>query len=112
VTGVQIDTSVQQDGGRDEAGSESKRPSLLGRLFGPVADLAENDPQRLNRLFTDRLAKSVILLVPIFAALLRGLYRRRRYVAHLIFSLHLHSFAFLAILVGTGLDLALTAVTA
>ena len=76
--------------------------------MGPVADLAENDPARLNRIFTDRLAKSIILLVPVFAALLLVLYRRR-YVAHLVFSLHLHSFAFLALLVGLGIDLAVGA---
>jgi len=47
--------------------------------------------------------------VPVFAALLRVLYRRRRYVAHLVYSLHLHSFAFLALLVGLVIDLALRA---
>ena len=32
------------------------------------------------------------------------LYFRRRYIDHLVFSLHLHSFAFLAILVGLLFD--------
>ena len=48
--------------------------------------------------------------MPIFAALLRLLYLRRRYIAHLVFSLHLHSFAFLAILAGVLFDSSIDAV--
>ncbi len=98
--GIQIDNGSGDQEGDDDLAEESEEPSFLGRLFQPVGELAANDPDRLNRLFTDRFAKSVILLVPIFAALLRVLYWRRRYVAHLVFSLHLHSFAFLAMTVG------------
>jgi len=98
VTGLRIETSEEEEDG--ETAAESEEPSFLGRLFEPVGELAEDDPDRLNQIFTDRLAKSIILLVPIFAVLLRVLYRRRRYVAHLVFSLHLHSFAFLAVMVG------------
>ena len=47
--------------------------------------------------------------MPVFAVLLRGLYRRRRYVAHLVFSLHLHSFAFLVLVIGMMIDLAVRA---
>jgi hypothetical protein len=107
VVGLRVETSDESVA--DETTGDSQEPSFLARALGPVADLAENDPDRLNRIFTDRLAKSVILLVPVFAALLLVLYRRRRYVAHLVFSLHLHSFAFLALLVGLGIDLALAA---
>jgi hypothetical protein len=106
VAGVKI--SVSDDEGQVEAAEAGEEQSFLARTLGPLADLAENDPDRLNRIFTDRLAKSIILLVPVFAALLLVLYRRR-YVAHLVFSLHLHSFAFLALLVGLGIDLAVGA---
>ena len=109
VTGFRVDLGNEEENGDDSAADESKEPSLLERVFGPVAELAESDPDRLNQIFTDRLAKSIILLVPVFAALLRVLYRRRSYVAHLVFSLHLHSFAFLALLVGLVIDLALRA---
>jgi len=104
VTGFRVEFNEGE--GVEEATETTEGPSLLGRVFGPVAELAENDPGRLNRIFTDRLAKSIILLVPIFAVLLTALYRRRRYVAHLVFSLHLHSFAFLALIVGLAIDLA------
>jgi hypothetical protein len=109
VTGVQIGLGTEEENGDDSADAESKEPSFLERVLGPVAELAENDPDRLNRIFTDRLAKSIILLVPVFAALLRVLYRRRRYVAHLVFLLHLHSFAFLALLIGLLVDLGMRA---
>jgi len=107
VTGVRI--SVSDDDGQVEAAEAGEEQSFLARALGPVADLAENDPERLNRIFTDRLAQSIILLVPVFAALLLLLYRRRRYIAHLVFSLHLHSFAFMALVVGLGIDLAVGA---
>ncbi|MBD3854970.1 MAG: DUF3667 domain-containing protein [Acidobacteria bacterium] len=104
VTGVRVDVSEEE--GVEEAAEASEKPSFLARVLTPIGDLAENDPDRLNRIFTDRLAKSIILLVPVFALLLLALYRGRRYVAHLVFSLHLHSFAFLALIVGLGIDLA------
>jgi len=103
VTGVRVDLGEEEEA--DEASQGPEEPSFLGQILGPVAELAENDPDRLNRIFTDRLAKSVILLVPVFALLLLILYHRRRYVTHLVFSLHLHSFAFLALVAGLVIDL-------
>jgi hypothetical protein len=104
VTGVRVELADENE--IDNSVDSTDEPSFLSRVLGPVADLAENDPDRLNRIFTDRLAKSIILLVPVFAALLLVLYHGRGYVAHLVFSLHLHSFAFLALVVGLGIDLA------
>jgi len=103
VTGVRFE--VSDGAGAEDASEAPDEPSFLERVLGPVAEMAENDPARLNRIFTDRLAKSIVLLVPIFAALLTVLYRRRRYVANLVFSLHLHSFAFLALIFGLVIDL-------
>ena len=103
VTGVRFE--VSDGAGAEDASEPPDEPSFLERVLGPVAEMAENDPARLNRIFTDRLAKSIVLLVPIFAALLTVLYRRRRYVANLVFSLHLHSFAFLALIFGLVIDL-------
>jgi hypothetical protein len=89
--------------------AEAEDSSFLGRVFQPLGELMEKDPDRLNRIFTDRLAKSIIILVPVFALLLRMIFWRRPYVAGLIFSLHTHSFAFFAILAGLALNLALGA---
>jgi hypothetical protein len=103
VGGVRVEFTEDEES--DKGTEATAEPSFLGRVLGPVAELAENDPGRLNRIFTDRLAKSIVLLVPVFAALLWALYRRRRYIAHLVFSLHLHSFAFLALVIGLVIDL-------
>jgi hypothetical protein len=80
--------------------------SALSRVLGPLGELAASDPDRLNQIFTDRLAKSIIILVPVFALLLRLLYWKIPYIKQLVFSLHLHSFAFIAILLGIGVDTA------
>ena len=106
VTGVRVDVSDSEEAD-DDAPVEPEEPSTFAKIFGPIGELAEKDPDRLNRLFTDRLAKTIILIVPVFAALLKVLYWRRRYVAHLVFSLHLHSFAFLATVVGLVIDMSL-----
>lgn len=107
VVALQIEPSQAEPS--EEAADTSEEQSFVGKVLTPLGELAENDPERLNRLFTDRLAKSIILLVPVFAVLLRVLYRRRRYVAHLVFSLHLHSFAFLVLVIGMMIDLAVRA---
>jgi hypothetical protein len=99
-------------GGRVESGSAEKGAgeiSLAERIFKPLGEQLHRDPDRLGRMFADRLAKTIILVVPVFAVILKLLYWRRRYIAHLVFSLHLHSFAFLAILAGFVVDLALHA---
>lgn len=90
-------------------GAEAEAPSILERVFEPLGELMEKDPDRLNRIFTDRLAKSVIILVPVFALLLRAIFWRKSYISGLVFSLHSHSFAFLAILAGLALNLGLGA---
>ena len=107
VTGVQIELTDEEED--VEAAEVSEEPSFFAKILAPIGELAESDPDRLNRIFTDRLAKSIILLVPVFAVLLRVLYRRRRYLAHLVFSLHLHSFAFMVFVIGLVIDLGLRA---
>jgi len=78
-------------------------------VFAPLREVSVNDPDRLNRVFSDRLAKTIIILVPVFALLLRALYWRRSYITEFVFSLHLHSFAFLALIAGAMFDLAVGA---
>jgi hypothetical protein len=104
-----LDPSTTEDVA-PSAATDDREPGpagFLGRSLAPLLELMESDPDRLNRIFTDRLAKSIVVLVPIFALLLRGLFRDRSYVEHLVLSLHVHSFAFLAVLVGLGLDVLL-----
>jgi len=75
----------------DERGWIESRLIAIGERY--VAD-----PAAFNRLFVNRLAKAVFLLVPIFALLLKLFFPRTVYLHHLVFSLHLHAFAFLVIL--------------
>jgi len=106
VVAIQIEETEQEESA-SQSTPIAEEPSFAGRMLAPLIRLAEDDPDRLNRVFTDRLAKSIILLVPVFAGLLRLLFRKRRYIAHLIFSLHLHSFAFFALLIGVIGDVVL-----
>jgi hypothetical protein len=98
--GEQVGESTETD----EARGDEDEDSMLGRSLATVARLFEEDPERFNQIFVDRLAKSIIVMVPVFALLLRGLFWRWRYIAHLVFSLHLHSFAFLALVAGVAVD--------
>lgn len=90
---------------KNEVSVATETPSLLDGAFKPLIELMEKDPARLNQIFTDRLAKAVIILVPVFALLLKLLYWKRGYVEQLVFSLHLHTFAFIAMLVGLALNI-------
>jgi heme A synthase len=46
------------------------------------------------RFLSDDLPRLMFILLPVFALLLKGVYRQRLYFDHLIFSLHLHSAAY------------------
>lgn len=77
-------------------------------------ELNRMPPREGVRVLYDATARNVpralFLLVPLFALFLKGLYRRRLYVEHFVFVLHLHAFAFLlataVLLVRTGWALA------
>lgn len=53
------------------------------------------------------LPQTMIVLVPLFALLLKGVYlfRRRLYMEHLVVALHSHAFLFLCLLLGVGAHL-------
>ncbi len=61
---------------------------------GPAAERFWND------FFDSTLPKLFFIMVPFYALILAALYRRRNryYVEHLVFSLHFHSFVFVALL--------------
>lgn len=69
------------------------------------AKATKKNPEGFQRAFLSNLSKSLFLLMPLFAAILHGLYLRRKplYVDHLILSLHYHTLAFLVILALMGL---------
>lgn len=71
---------------------------FIREVLMPIAE----DPERSEDLFGRRLPWMLFALLPVFAALLRLLYRRRQrfYVPHLVFALHFQTVAFLLFLVG------------
>jgi hypothetical protein len=84
--------------------------SLRARLEAYAVDSAlrgHREPEQLNRLFVERLSLLALLLIPFAALILRGLYRDRLYVEHLIATLHLHAVLFGVL--GLGILLALGA---
>ncbi|HEY5048760.1 MAG TPA: DUF3667 domain-containing protein [Rhizomicrobium sp.] len=65
------------------------------------------DPAAVNRPLTEWIPRVLFILLPLFALLLAVFYWRQRkqfyFVDHLVFSLNMHSFVFVAILVAVGL---------
>lgn len=91
-------------------GVDDASTDRINEFFAPMEELAANDPTRFNRLFIDRLSQSLIILVPMVAFLLQCLYWNPRFVAHLVFALHVHCFSFLVLVIGAGVDGAANAV--
>ena len=82
--------SVTEDD--DAASGEDDRGWFAEHVIRPA--LAA--PERVQRLFHQRLQWTAFALVPLFALWLRLLYRRRErfFVPHLVFALHFHTLAF------------------
>jgi hypothetical protein len=74
-------------------------------LAAKVAERWSKDPKAAGERLQSRLLSSapyaVFLMLPVFAAIVMLVYRRRRlfYGEHVVFSLHMHSFWFLALTV-------------
>lgn len=77
--------SLRQD---DTLLSQAKAYYLSGVLKG------HRNPNQVSRLFIDGLSFAAIVLLPLFGLLLRGLFRKRLYVEHIVFTLHLHAVLF------------------
>jgi hypothetical protein len=77
-------------------GQVALQPKLMALL---------HSPDKLVDDLIDRAPYLMFLLVPTFALLLKGLYLRRKrlYLEHLIFALHVHALAFIAFALSAGL---------
>jgi hypothetical protein len=66
-------------------------------------DRVARDPAKFQEALRHNEPKAMFVLLPVFALVLRGLYRTRgRYPAHFIFALHVHAFAFLLLAIATA----------
>lgn len=82
--------------GRDSALKDiAKAPAVMRPLLRRVV----LDPAGFRRGLTETMPRVLFALLPVFAAIVAIFYRRRKYPEHLYFSIHLHSFVFLALTV-------------
>ena len=60
--------------------------------------------RRAGNAMIEELPKVMFLLLPVFALLLEAIYARRRrfYIEHFVFALHVHAFAFILFLLVLG----------
>jgi hypothetical protein len=70
------------------------------------ADAEEGDENEAFRTLLENAAKVMFLLVPIFALILSLIYLHEPYAHHVIFTLHVHSFAFAIVSLDFALELA------
>jgi len=93
------------DSVRHELNAESA-DSQLERALSQNIPKAVEDPWGFAGTIIDRGPYLVFLMLPVFAFLLKLLYirRGRLYAEHMIFSLHMHAFAFFALTAGILLE--------
>ena len=103
--------NIENDSGGVRLGYDNGKFVCTGMPASVCAHLGkrfDHDPKELRAMVSDIPARTLkywsyamLVLVPLFAALLYAVYRNRRlvYGEHLVFALHLHTFWLLAVLV-------------
>jgi hypothetical protein len=91
---------------KQKAEAKKVKGWLDTHVFGGFTRLAAN-PAALNEPLTTWIPRVLFLLLPLYALLLAGFYWRQRkdyyFVDHLIFSLTIHTFTFVVLIVAAGL---------
>jgi hypothetical protein len=91
---------------RDEAAKDTSESKWFVKNIATTLSRLETDPAALNGPLITWIPRILFVLLPLFALLLALFYRRQRadylFVDHLVFSLTLHSFAFV-LLIGAAL---------
>jgi hypothetical protein len=104
---VAIDTSIKaKRSAKRKAEDKAVKGWMDKHVFGGMARLAAN-PAALNEPLTTWIPRVLFLLLPVYALLLAAFYWRQRktfyLVDHLIFSLSVHTFTFVALIAAAGL---------
>jgi hypothetical protein len=90
----------------DQAPRNARMNWVRSRIAQGTAALAK-DPAAINTALTTWIPRALLLLVPLYAAMLALVQWRRRknyfFVDHVIFSLNIHTFLFVALLIAAGL---------
>jgi hypothetical protein len=105
---------ARQAGGRwtDDMDINTPWPALNRALMEKRDELGRMTPQQAGRAivgdFMERIPTMMFVLLPVFAAVLKLLYVRRKrfYVEHFVFALHAHAFTYLlfTVMALVGLD--------
>ncbi len=92
----------------DECGRPGKRAcNWFERHMQQVAERWKDDPEGAQHGFTSHMLSAapyaIFVMLPVFAAIVKLAYwnRRMRFGLHVVFSMHMHAFWYLAALVGT-----------
>ena len=95
-----------KEGTKQNATDKAVEGWIKTHVFGGIQRLAA-DPAELNEPLTNWIPRVLFLLLPLYALLLAAFYWRQRkkffLVDHLIFSLSVHTFTFVALLAAAGL---------
>ena len=75
-------------------------PAVRERLEAACERVEESNAESFNREFADNFPVTMLVFIPIVAAIMKLLYlfTRRKYVEHLLFFLHVHTFFFVVAL--------------
>ncbi len=102
---IKLASDVKQalDQIQKEAHEDKETKSWLDRGAYVTLSKLESDPAALNGPLTTWIPRILFVLLPLFAVLLALFYRKQRkdyyFVDHLVFSLTMHSFAFVLLIV-------------
>lgn len=104
-----VDETVDEGGGPgdiaepvDEGGGpadENDEPADFGDRMEAGIDRLMEDPERFRDQFIGNLSRAMILLLPLFALLLKFAWWKRLYVHHFVFSMYFHAFTFIVVAV-------------
>lgn len=101
---MQIFLTGDERASLDDLGADDPAPVrwVLQRGLRPVIEA----PERAETFFVQRLPWVFFFLVPVFAAMLRLLYRRRErfFVPHLVFALHFFTTGFMLYVAGAAIN--------
>lgn len=90
-----------------QANPHSQTGNWIKTHFLRAGEALRTNPAAINGPLTEWIPRLLFVLLPLFAILLAAFYWRQRkrfyFVDHLVFSLNMHSFAFVTVLVAAGL---------
>jgi hypothetical protein len=89
----------------DAPGKDGRFTHYMKQRVRKLDDLGQEEAtKQIAANMASMLPKALIVLLPIFALLLKLFWRKRYYAEHMIFALHYHAFALLALTPGAAVE--------